>query len=128
MLRIVSTVSRPTSTGLLGKVVTSTHTPHSSTWLSLCVHEHALYPSVGRRSFASTSARGADITLTVDGKEVTVPQGKLATLVFGDGPDVRMAGSALIQACEAAGATIPRFVVFSLELNFAHVLVQVLLS
>ncbi|KIJ96589.1 hypothetical protein K443DRAFT_682211 [Laccaria amethystina LaAM-08-1] len=75
MLRIVSTVSRPTSTGLLGKVVTSTHTPHSS-----------------RRSFASTSARGADITLTVDGKEVTVPQ-----------------GSALIQACEAAGATIPRF-------------------
>ena len=128
MLRIVSTVSRPTSTGLLGKVVTSTHTPHSSTWLSLCVHEHAVNPSAGRRSFASTSARGADITLTVDGKEVTVPQGKLATLVFGDGPDVRMAGSALIQACEAAGATIPRFVVFSLELNFAHVLVQVLLS
>lgn len=33
-----------------------------------------------------------DITLTVDGKEVTVPQ-----------------GSALIQACEAAGAQIPRF-------------------
>ena len=29
----------------------------------------------GRRTFASTSARGADITLTVDGKEVTVPQG-----------------------------------------------------
>ena len=28
-----------------------------------------------RRTFASTSARGADITLTVDGKEVTVPQG-----------------------------------------------------
>ncbi|KAF8586913.1 NADH-quinone oxidoreductase [Ramaria rubella] len=46
----------------------------------------------GRRSFASSSARNADITLTVDGKEVTVPQ-----------------GSALIQACEAAGATIPRF-------------------
>ncbi|KAK2462544.1 hypothetical protein APHAL10511_005514 [Amanita phalloides] len=46
----------------------------------------------GRRKMASTSARHADITLTVDGKEVTVPQ-----------------GSALIQACEAAGATIPRF-------------------
>ncbi|KAF5350664.1 hypothetical protein D9756_008524 [Leucocoprinus leucothites] len=46
-----------------------------------------------RRSLASSSARNADITLTVDGKEVTVPQ-----------------GSALIQACEAAGATIPRFV------------------
>ncbi|KAF8905933.1 NADH-quinone oxidoreductase [Gymnopilus junonius] len=75
MLRIVSSVSRPTSTGLLGKVAVTTHTPHN-----------------GRRSFSSTSSRGADITLTVDGKEVTVPQ-----------------GSALIQACEAAGATIPRF-------------------
>lgn len=31
------------------------------------------YP--GRRNIASTSARQADITLTVDGKEVTVPQG-----------------------------------------------------
>ncbi|CAK5279401.1 unnamed protein product [Mycena citricolor] len=45
-----------------------------------------------RRTIASTSARQADITLTVDGKEVTVPQ-----------------GSALIQACEAAGSPIPRF-------------------
>ncbi|KAG8216191.1 NADH-ubiquinone oxidoreductase 75kD subunit, partial [Butyriboletus roseoflavus] len=44
------------------------------------------------RSIASTSALWQDITLTVDGKEVTVPQ-----------------GSALIQACEAAGAVIPRF-------------------
>ncbi|KAJ2935800.1 hypothetical protein H1R20_g1297, partial [Candolleomyces eurysporus] len=49
-------------------------------------------PHSAKRKFASTAARGADITLTVDGKEVTVPQ-----------------GSALIQACEAAGATIPRF-------------------
>ncbi|KAF8508727.1 NADH-ubiquinone oxidoreductase [Hysterangium stoloniferum] len=48
--------------------------------------------NAGFRSFTSSSARSADITLTVDGKEVTVPQ-----------------GSALIQACEAAGATIPRF-------------------
>ncbi|KAF9237136.1 Ndufs1, NADH-ubiquinone oxidoreductase 75kD subunit (775) [Melanogaster broomeanus] len=72
MLRLVS---RPTtSTGRLGKVVCygSSHN--------------------GRRSIASTSARRQDVTLTVDGKEVTVPQ-----------------GSALIQACEAAGATIPRF-------------------
>ncbi|KAF5373472.1 hypothetical protein D9615_009469 [Tricholomella constricta] len=69
MLRIVSTVSRPTSTGLLGKV---------------CTHS--------RRTIASTSTKQADITLTVNGKEVTVPQ-----------------GSALIQACEAAGAAIPRF-------------------
>ncbi|KAG8902624.1 hypothetical protein FRB99_004312 [Tulasnella sp. 403] len=45
-----------------------------------------------KRSFSSSSSKKADITLTVDGKEVTVP-----------------AGSALIQACEAAGATIPRF-------------------
>ncbi|KAG1809703.1 Ndufs1, NADH-ubiquinone oxidoreductase 75kD subunit (775) [Suillus subaureus] len=72
MLRLVS---RPSSTGRLGKVVCS-GAPHG-----------------GRRSIASTSARQADITLTVDGKEVTVPK-------------VR---SALIQACEAAGATIPRF-------------------
>ncbi|GLB39536.1 putative complex I 75 kDa subunit family protein [Lyophyllum shimeji] len=69
MLRIVSTVSRPTSTGLLGTV-------------SHC----------GRRAISSTSTRQADVTLTVNGKEVTVPQ-----------------GSALIQACEAAGAAIPRF-------------------
>lgn len=63
-----------------------------------------------RRTIASTSARQADITLTVDGKEVTVPQGmspefsqrcsKLISRV--------LIGSALIQACEAAGATIPR--------------------
>ncbi|KAG1764559.1 hypothetical protein EDD22DRAFT_449718 [Suillus occidentalis] len=74
MLRLVS---RPSSTGRLGKVVCS-GASHG-----------------GRRSIASTSARQADITLTVDGKEVTVPQ-----------------GSALIQACEAAGAAIPRYVFF----------------
>ena len=44
------------------------------------------------RTFASSAARRNDITLTVDGKEVTVPQ-----------------GSALIQACEAAGSNVPRF-------------------
>ncbi|KAL0947854.1 hypothetical protein HGRIS_013916 [Hohenbuehelia grisea] len=71
MLRILPTVTRPSS-GLLGKVVAS--------------------PSSSRRTISSTPARQADITLTVDGKEVTVPQ-----------------GSALIQACEAAGAVIPRF-------------------
>ena len=37
------------------------------------------------RSFASSGPRFADVTLTIDGKEVTVPQ-----------------GTALIQACEAA--------------------------
>ncbi|KAH7106813.1 NADH-quinone oxidoreductase [Auriculariales sp. MPI-PUGE-AT-0066] len=43
------------------------------------------------RGLAQTAAV-PDVTLTVDGKQVTVP-----------------AGSALIQACEAAGAMIPRF-------------------
>ncbi|KZT00709.1 NADH-ubiquinone oxidoreductase [Laetiporus sulphureus 93-53] len=74
MLRLVSSASKPTASGILTKYVP------------------ASVPLGGRRSFASTSAKQADITLTVDGKEVTVPQ-----------------GSALIQACEAAGATIPRF-------------------
>lgn len=54
MLRIVSSASRPSTTGRLGKAV-------------------VLRPT--RRAMASTSARHADITLTVDGKEVTVPQG-----------------------------------------------------
>lgn len=38
----------------------------------------------GRRTFSSSSARQADITLTVDGKEVTVPQGthQLLCLTF----------------------------------------------
>jgi NADH dehydrogenase (ubiquinone) Fe-S protein 1 len=75
MLRLVSSVSRPSTAGRLGSVVGASCTAPS-----------------GRRTIASTSARQADITLTVDGKEVTVPQ-----------------GSALIQACEAAGAAIPRF-------------------
>ncbi|THH19552.1 hypothetical protein EW146_g1634 [Bondarzewia mesenterica] len=74
MLRLVSSASRPASKGRLSQVVCSSCTRST------------------RRTLASTSTRQADITLTVDGKEVTVPQ-----------------GSALIQACEAAGATIPRF-------------------
>ncbi|KAH6901969.1 NADH-ubiquinone oxidoreductase [Coprinopsis sp. MPI-PUGE-AT-0042] len=70
MLRLVSSVSRPSSAGRLGKVATST----------------------SRRHLSATASRASDITLTIDGKEITVPQ-----------------GTALIQACEAAGATIPRF-------------------
>ncbi|EIW79466.1 NADH-ubiquinone oxidoreductase [Coniophora puteana RWD-64-598 SS2] len=68
-------VSRGTNTGRLGKSVCSSSSRKA-----------------GRRQLSSTAPRQADITLTVDGKEVTVPQ-----------------GSALIQACEAAGANIPRF-------------------
>ncbi|QRW13288.1 NADH-ubiquinone oxidoreductase 78 kDa subunit [Ceratobasidium sp. AG-Ba] len=52
-----------------------------------------LTAQAARRSFASSSARRQDITLTIDGKEVTVPQ-----------------GTALIQACEAAGSNVPRSV------------------
>lgn len=72
MLRLLST--RAPATGRLGKVARS-GSSHN-----------------GHRSLASTPVRQADITLTVDGKEVTVPQ-----------------GTALIQACEAAGVAIPRF-------------------
>ncbi|KAJ9099005.1 NADH dehydrogenase (ubiquinone) 78K chain precursor, 5-prime end [Naganishia adeliensis] len=39
----------------------------------------------GRALFSTSAARRADVTLTIDGKEVTVPQ-----------------GTALIQACEQA--------------------------
>ena len=88
MLRIVSPASRFTSTGLLGKVAASTHStpPHTSSVVAFhlvcCVLNMALFFWVvsGRRTFASTSARGADITLTVDGKEVTVPQGFLGVI------------------------------------------------
>ncbi|WRT66977.1 NADH dehydrogenase (quinone), G subunit [Kwoniella shivajii] len=44
------------------------------------------------RLLSTTVPRQADITLTIDGKEVSVPQ-----------------GTALIQACEKAGAAVPRF-------------------
>ncbi|GAA5978601.1 hypothetical protein JCM21900_000763 [Sporobolomyces salmonicolor] len=44
------------------------------------------------RSLSSSPRRQAEITLEVDGVPVTIEQ-----------------GSALIQACEKAGATIPRF-------------------
>ncbi|KAB8234622.1 uncharacterized protein BDW43DRAFT_272280, partial [Aspergillus alliaceus] len=44
------------------------------------------------RSFATTAPRPAEVELTIDGKKVSVE-----------------AGSALIQACEKAGATIPRY-------------------
>ncbi|KAJ3522722.1 hypothetical protein NMY22_g11765 [Coprinellus aureogranulatus] len=71
MLRLVSSVSRPTAAGRLGKLAVT---------------------NAAKRTFAATASRGADVTLTIDGKEVTVPQ-----------------GTALIQACEAAGSTVPRF-------------------
>lgn len=46
----------------------------------------------GARSFASTAPRRAEIELEIDGKTVKIEQ-----------------GAALIQACEKAGAHIPRY-------------------
>ncbi|KAH7413356.1 NADH-ubiquinone oxidoreductase 78 kDa subunit mitochondrial precursor [Cadophora sp. MPI-SDFR-AT-0126] len=44
------------------------------------------------RTFATTNRRQAEVTLTVDGKQVSIE-----------------AGSALIQACEKAGVVVPRY-------------------
>ena len=44
------------------------------------------------RSFSTTARRRAEVELTIDGKKVSIE-----------------AGSALIQACEKAGVTIPRY-------------------
>ncbi|KAL6720221.1 ndufs1 NADH-ubiquinone oxidoreductase subunit [Lecanora helva] len=46
----------------------------------------------GVRSFSATAKRKAEVQLTIDGKQVSIE-----------------AGSALIQACEKAGVTIPRY-------------------
>ena len=77
MLRLVSSASKPSSAGVLAKVVAAPSSTRSSMFSPI---EHGLLIKqrrlcLGRRSFASSSARQADITLTVDGKEVTVPQG-----------------------------------------------------
>jgi hypothetical protein len=53
------------------------------TWLSLkrsSLPHDAHKTCLGRRTFTSTPSLLADITLTVDGKEVTVPQGILRDL------------------------------------------------
>ena len=60
----------------------------------------------GSRLLSTTKPRLADITLTVDGKEVTVPQGEFVQELS---EILLISGTALIQACEAAGATVPRF-------------------
>ncbi|KAF2182798.1 NADH-quinone oxidoreductase [Zopfia rhizophila CBS 207.26] len=46
----------------------------------------------GSRTFAATAQRPAEVELTIDGKKVSIE-----------------AGSALIQACEKAGSTVPRY-------------------
>ncbi|KAI1780564.1 NADH-ubiquinone oxidoreductase 78 kDa subunit mitochondrial precursor [Hypoxylon cercidicola] len=48
--------------------------------------------AAGSRAFSATARRPAEVELTVDGKKVSIE-----------------AGSALIQACEKAGVTIPRY-------------------
>ncbi|OTB05337.1 hypothetical protein M426DRAFT_319884 [Hypoxylon sp. CI-4A] len=50
---------------------------------------HAVRPS---RAFSATPRRPAEVELTIDGKKVSIE-----------------AGSALIQACEKAGSTVPRY-------------------
>ena len=79
MLRLVSSASTPSSAGVLAKVAAS---PASTRPGASCSPSpRPVFPPLtwalrtGRRTFASSSARQADITLTVDGKEVTVPQG-----------------------------------------------------
>ncbi|MCJ1239578.1 NADH dehydrogenase (ubiquinone) 78K chain precursor, 5-prime end [Varicellaria rhodocarpa] len=48
--------------------------------------------NVAKKTFASSASRPAEVELTIDGKKVSIE-----------------AGSALIQACEKAGVTIPRY-------------------
>lgn len=49
-------------------------------------------PAATTRSFTASARRPAEVELTIDGKKVSIE-----------------AGSALIQACEKAGVTIPRY-------------------
>lgn len=77
MLRLVSSVSKPASTGRLATAICSSASPASG-MSRVRLHTHGRADDMrraGRRKFSSTNARQADITLTVDGKEVTVPQG-----------------------------------------------------
>ncbi|KIW13444.1 NADH-ubiquinone oxidoreductase 78 kDa subunit, mitochondrial [Exophiala spinifera] len=60
--------------------------------LCAAARSRKLLSSSATRSFASSARRPAEVELTIDGKKVSIE-----------------AGSALIQACEKAGVTIPRF-------------------
>lgn len=83
MLRLVSSASKPASAGILTKVTAVSS--RSSRGGSLPIHtivfsinswsNDGCSTHIGRRTISSTSPRHADITLTVDGTEVTVPQG-----------------------------------------------------
>ena len=82
MLRLVSSASRPSSAGVLAKVAATPSSTRPGIPPSLFGSSELVpkwlrrpYLWLGRRTFASSSSRQADITLTVDGKEVTVPQG-----------------------------------------------------
>jgi hypothetical protein len=83
MLRLVSSISRPATTGRLSSAVcTSCSASSSGTCptpkLFSCKTKFSISTRIARRNFSTTNARQADITLTVDGKEVTVPQGECA--------------------------------------------------
>lgn len=60
--------------------------------LRAAVRSRTPLTSTATRSFTSSARRSAEVELTIDGKTVSIE-----------------AGSALIQACEKAGVTIPRF-------------------
>lgn len=60
--------------------------------LRAAARSKAAHRAPAARSFATTARRQAEVELTIDGKKVSIE-----------------AGSALIQACEKAGVTIPRY-------------------
>lgn len=66
--------------------------PRARLFTNLTAARSRVLAASRRAAFSSSAIRREDVTLTVDGKEVTIE-----------------AGSALIQACEKAGVEIPRY-------------------
>jgi NADH dehydrogenase (ubiquinone) Fe-S protein 1 len=63
----------------------------------------------GSRTFTASAARKADVELTVDGKKVSIEGTHTIMWIGRTDANKNVAGSALIQACEKAGVTIPRY-------------------
>ena len=63
----------------------------------------------GARSFGATSTRPAEVQLTIDGKQVSIEGTTGNHSIDSVNLTLFVAGSALIQACEKAGVTIPRY-------------------
>ena len=62
-----------------------------------------------RRAFSATCKRRAEVSLTIDGKQVSIEGMNWMIMCPHAETDNLSAGSALIQACEKAGVTIPRY-------------------